>query len=84
MNAGEAPIGCVLARGDGTVIARGYNELNRTQDKTAHAEMVTFRPRRRESPDRRPRPDPRLDARAVRDVHWARRWRRRWTRSSTA
>ena len=41
-DAGEAPIGCVLARGDGTVIARGYNELNRRQDKTAHAEMVTF------------------------------------------
>jgi HAD superfamily hydrolase (TIGR01509 family) len=40
--AGEVPIGCVLARGDGTVIARGHNELNRSQDKTAHAEMVTF------------------------------------------
>jgi len=24
------------------VIARGFNELNRTQNKTAHAEMVTF------------------------------------------
>jgi tRNA(adenine34) deaminase len=32
----------VLARGDGSVIARGFNELNRTQNKTAHAEMVTF------------------------------------------
>jgi HAD superfamily hydrolase (TIGR01509 family) len=42
MEAGEAPIGCVLARGDGTVIARGHNELNKRQDKTAHAEMVTF------------------------------------------
>jgi HAD superfamily hydrolase (TIGR01509 family) len=42
MNSGEAPIGAVLARGDGTVLAHGYNELNRTQDKTAHAEMVTF------------------------------------------
>jgi tRNA(adenine34) deaminase len=42
IEAGEAPIGCVLARGDGTVLARGYNELNRRQDKTAHAEMVTF------------------------------------------
>jgi HAD superfamily hydrolase (TIGR01509 family) len=39
---GEAPIGAILARGDGTVIARGYNELNRTGDKTAHAEMITF------------------------------------------
>jgi len=42
--AGEVPIGCVLARGDAalTVVARGHNELNRRQDKTAHAEMVTF------------------------------------------
>jgi HAD superfamily hydrolase (TIGR01509 family) len=39
---GEAPIGCVLARGDGTVIARGYNEQNRSQNKTAHAEIITF------------------------------------------
>jgi beta-phosphoglucomutase-like phosphatase (HAD superfamily)/tRNA(Arg) A34 adenosine deaminase TadA len=39
---GEAPIAALLARGDGTVLARGYNELNRTGDKTAHAEMVTF------------------------------------------
>jgi HAD superfamily hydrolase (TIGR01509 family) len=42
MNHGEVPIGAVIARGDGTIIARGYNELNRTGDKTAHAEMVTF------------------------------------------
>jgi beta-phosphoglucomutase-like phosphatase (HAD superfamily)/tRNA(Arg) A34 adenosine deaminase TadA len=41
--AGELPIGCVLARGDGSVVARGHNELNASQDKTAHAEMVTFR-----------------------------------------
>jgi HAD superfamily hydrolase (TIGR01509 family) len=39
---GEVPIGAVLARGDGTTVARGYNELNRLGDKTAHAEMVTF------------------------------------------
>src|SRR5581483_7695127 len=39
---GEAPIGCVLARGDGTIIARGHNEQNRSQNKTAHAEIVTF------------------------------------------
>lgn len=42
MAAGEAPIGCVLARGDGTVIARGFNRLNATQNKTAHAEIVAF------------------------------------------
>jgi HAD superfamily hydrolase (TIGR01509 family) len=40
---GEVPIGCVIARGDGTIIARAHNELNAAQDKTAHAEMVAFR-----------------------------------------
>jgi tRNA(Arg) A34 adenosine deaminase TadA len=40
--AGEAPIGCVIARGDGTIIARAHNEMNRTQNKTAHAEIVAF------------------------------------------
>jgi len=40
---GEVPIGCVIASGDGKIIARGHNELNASQDKTAHAEMVTFR-----------------------------------------
>lgn len=47
---GEAPIGAILARGDGTVIARGYNELNRTGDKTAHAEMMTFAHARQKVP----------------------------------
>jgi HAD superfamily hydrolase (TIGR01509 family) len=42
MDAGEAPIGCVLARGDGTIVARAFNELNRTGVKTAHAEMAAF------------------------------------------
>jgi HAD superfamily hydrolase (TIGR01509 family) len=43
MAAGEAPIGCAIAGGDGRVLARGHNAMNRTQDKTAHAEIVTFR-----------------------------------------
>ncbi|HSU66287.1 MAG TPA: HAD hydrolase-like protein [Tepidisphaeraceae bacterium] len=42
MNNGEAPIGALLARSDGSILARGFNELNRTGDKTAHAEIVTF------------------------------------------
>ena len=42
MKAGEAPIGALLARGDGTILASGYNQLNRTGNKTAHAEIVTF------------------------------------------
>lgn len=36
---GEVPIGSVLARGDGTIIVRGWNEKVRTQSKIAHAEM---------------------------------------------
>ena len=44
---GGVPIGCVLARptGDSTfeIVARGFNEGHRTGDKTAHAEIVTFR-----------------------------------------
>ena len=42
MAAGEAPIGCVIADGDGRVLVRAYNEMNRTQNKTAHAEIVAF------------------------------------------
>jgi tRNA(Ile)-lysidine synthase len=42
MARGEAPIGCVIARADGTIIGRGHNRMNQTQNKTAHAEMVAF------------------------------------------
>jgi HAD superfamily hydrolase (TIGR01509 family) len=42
LDSGEVPIGCVIARGDGTIIARGHNQLNASQNKTAHAEMVAF------------------------------------------
>jgi len=42
MDAGEVPIGAVIARGDLSVAARGHNRLNATGNKTAHAEMVTF------------------------------------------
>ena len=42
MAAGEAPIGCVIARGDGTIVARAFNEMNRTGCKIAHAEIVAF------------------------------------------
>lgn len=43
MAAGEAPIGCVIADGGGRVLARAHNAMNRTQDKTAHAEILAFR-----------------------------------------
>lgn len=36
---GEAPIGAVIAAGDGSVIGRGYNRLNSTRDKIHHAEI---------------------------------------------
>ena len=42
MAAGEAPIGCAIADGTGRVVARGHNTMNGTQNKTAHAEIVTF------------------------------------------
>lgn len=42
MEAGEAPIGCAIARGDGQIIATAHNRQNATQNKTAHAEIVCF------------------------------------------
>ncbi|HUR96123.1 MAG TPA: HAD-IA family hydrolase [Gemmatimonadales bacterium] len=42
MARGEVPIGSVLARGDGTVVGRGWNALQATDDRTAHAEMTAF------------------------------------------
>jgi tRNA(Arg) A34 adenosine deaminase TadA len=42
MAAGEAPIGCVIARRDGTIVARAFNEMNRTRCKIAHAEILAF------------------------------------------
>jgi len=42
MENGEAPIGALLARNDGEIVARGYNEVNGQQLKTAHAEIVAF------------------------------------------
>jgi len=42
LDSGEVPIGSVISRGDGNIIGRGHNELNVSQNKTAHAEMVAF------------------------------------------
>lgn len=42
MENGEAPIGCAIADTDGQVVARAYNEMQRTGNKTAHAEIVAF------------------------------------------
>lgn len=40
---GEVPIGAVLARSDGTILARGHNEARARASRTAHAEMLAFR-----------------------------------------
>ncbi len=42
MTNGEAPIGCVLVDGEGEIIARAYNEMKSTENKTAHAEIMAF------------------------------------------
>lgn len=42
MRAGEIPIGCVLARGDGTILAAGYSETRGRASRIAHGELVTL------------------------------------------
>ena len=39
---GEIPVGCVLVAG-GQIISRAHNLRERTQDPTAHAEMIALR-----------------------------------------
>ena len=41
--AGEVPVGAVLIRDDGEIIARGNNRTIRDCDPTAHAEVVVLR-----------------------------------------
>lgn len=38
---GEVPVGAVVVH-DGKVIGRGYNQIERLQDPTAHAEMIAL------------------------------------------
>ena len=45
MKEGEAPVGCVIATGQGSslkIVARGHNRVNALQRKNAHAEIVAF------------------------------------------
>lgn len=39
---GELPVGCVIVK-DGVHVASGHNERERTNDPTAHAEVVAIR-----------------------------------------
>ena len=39
---GEVPIGCVIVLGGLTIVGRGYNQTEYSQDPTAHAEMVAI------------------------------------------
>ena len=41
--AGEVPVGCVIADSDGTVIGRGRNRREESGDATAHAEVEAIR-----------------------------------------
>ena len=43
MRLGEVPIAALLARGDGTVVGWGWNELKAKRDRTMHAEIAAFR-----------------------------------------
>lgn len=40
---GDVPVGAVVARADGTVVARRHNEREVTGDPTAHAELLALR-----------------------------------------
>lgn len=51
MEAGEVPIGAVVAQADGTVRARGHNERRATGSRLAHAEMQAMRSLEREGAD---------------------------------
>lgn len=42
-DAGEVPVGCVIADGEGRVIGRGRNRREESCDATAHAEVEAIR-----------------------------------------
>ena len=42
-DAGEVPVGCVIADGEGRVIGRGRNRREESRDATAHAEVEAIR-----------------------------------------
>ena len=42
LDASEMPIGAVIADGNGEIIARAFNQMKASGQKTAHAEMMAF------------------------------------------
>lgn len=40
---GEVPIGAVVVDAQGTIIGRGYNQVEQKHSQTAHAEMIALR-----------------------------------------
>ena len=42
-DAGEVPVGCVIAGPDGTIVGRGRNRRQESRDATAHAEIEAIR-----------------------------------------
>ena len=42
LEAGDLPSGCVVARGDGTVVARAWNRVDTTGARTAHGALVAL------------------------------------------
>jgi HAD superfamily hydrolase (TIGR01509 family) len=42
LEAGDLPSGCVVARGDGTVIARAWNRVDTTGGRTAHGALTAL------------------------------------------
>lgn len=42
LEAGDLPSGCVVARGDGTVVARAWNQVDTTGARTAHGALLAL------------------------------------------
>ena len=40
---GEGPVGCVIVDGEGKILARAHNRVQRDGDPTAHAELIAIR-----------------------------------------
>lgn len=39
---GEVPIGAIVVKNDGTILGRGYNQMERKKCQTGHAEVVAI------------------------------------------